>query len=140
LGKLPNLTTTSAVEASRQAYEMSGLQPADMQVVESGSNFPHMSLMMLEDLGFASKGAAAAFVSEGHCDPGGKLPYNTNGGYLGFGQAGISCVMDSIIELIRQLRGEALGRQVRDAEVGLVHGMGGPLSCHAAAILAVHPN
>jgi acetyl-CoA acetyltransferase len=140
LGKLPNLTTTSAVEVGRQAFEMAGLQPSDMHVVESGSNFPHMSLMMLEDLGFTPKGEAAAFVNAGHADPGGKLPYNTNGGYLGFGQAGISCVMDSIIELIRQLRGEALGRQVPDAEVGMVHGMGGPLSCHAAAIFSVNPN
>jgi hypothetical protein len=46
--------------------------------------------------------------------------------------------MDSSIELIRQLRGEALGLQVDGAEVGFVHGMGGPLSCHAAAILSTH--
>jgi acetyl-CoA acetyltransferase len=140
LGELPNLTTTSAVDAGRQAYEMSGLGPNDIDLVESGSNFPHMSQMVLEDLGFCAKGEAAAFLADGHGDPGGSLPYNTNGGYLSFGQAGISCVVDSIMELIRQLRGEALGLQVEKAAVGLVHGMGGPLSCHSTAILSTYQN
>jgi acetyl-CoA acetyltransferase len=140
LGELPNLTTTSAVDAGRQAYEMSGLTPRDMHLVESGSNFPHMSQMVLEDLGFCAKGEAAAWIADGNGDPGGAMPYNTNGGYLSFGQAGISCVVDSIMELIRQLRGQALGLQVENAEVGLVHGMGGPLSCHSTAILSTRQN
>jgi acetyl-CoA acetyltransferase len=135
LGELPTLTTTGAKEAARQAYEMAGLTAHDVQVAETGSNFSHTIMMGLEDLGFCEKGEAAGFIADGHIDPGGSLPYNTNGGYLWFGQAGISCGMDSIVELIRQLRGQALGRQV-EAEVGLVHGMGGPLSCHTVTILA----
>lgn len=140
LGELPNLTTTGATDAARQAFEMAGLRPDDMDLVQTGSNFPHISQMMLEDCGFCAKGDAAAFLAEGHGDPGGKLPYNTNGGYLSFGQTGISCVMDSSIELIRQLRGEALGLQIDDPHVGFVHGMGGPSSCHAAAILSTEPD
>ena len=66
--------------------------------------------------------------------PGGSLPVNTNGG-------GLSCVhpgmygMFLIVEAVRQLRGEAGERQIKDAEVALAHGNGGVLSSQITALL-----
>src|SRR5258707_13977463 len=123
LGQQPTLTTTPAMAAARQAYEMAGVSAADMQIAQTNSNFAHQSMILLEDLGFCGKGEAAGFIADGHTAPGGSLPYNTNGGMLSFGQAGVSCVIDGIVELVRQLRGEALGLPV-DCEIGIAQAMG----------------
>jgi acetyl-CoA acetyltransferase len=119
MGLQPSLTTTATMVAAKDAYAMAGLTPLDMQIVHSVSNFAHISMMMLEDLGFCEKGGAADFMADGRTGPGGSLPFNTNGGMLSFGQGGVSCVMDGIVEVVRQLRGEALGLQV-DCRLGVV--------------------
>jgi acetyl-CoA acetyltransferase len=75
-------------------------------------------------------------VAGGAIEPGGALPFNTNGGWLSFGQPGTSCNMDSVIEALRQLTGAALGRQVQGCRTALVHGVGGTYSCSDVAILS----
>jgi acetyl-CoA acetyltransferase len=122
LGQQPTLTTTSTMAAARQAYEMASVSAADMQIAQTNSNFAHQSMIMLEDLGFCGKGEAAGFIADGHTSPGGSLAYNTNGGMLSFGQGGVSCIMDGEIELVRQLRGEALGLQV-NCDIGLAQAL-----------------
>jgi acetyl-CoA acetyltransferase len=141
LGTLPNLTHTATREAARQAFEMAGLRPSDMDVVATASNFTITVMLALEDLGFCPKGGAASLVGGGRIDPGGDLPVNTNGGWLSFGQPGISCGMDSIMETVRQLRGEALGLQVSHPKFGVVQCGGGMLACHTVSILGTEvPN
>lgn len=135
LGKLPNLTTTGLIRAAQKAYEMAGLGPADLDIVEASVNFTHMAIIELEDLGFCEKGEGGPYVDEGHIDVGGDLPFNTDGGWLSWGQCGMYCSMEPVIECIRQLRMEALGKQVDNVEIGLVHSAGGPLSCNSVAIL-----
>jgi len=129
-----SLTLTGAREASRQAYDMAGMGPEDMDMLQLHSNFTHIGLLELEDLGFAEKGKAGEFVEDGGIDYDGGLPVNTNGGPLTFGQAGI--VPDTITEAVRQLRGEALGEQVEDPETALVHLIGGMCACHTVSILS----
>lgn len=137
LGDLPNLTTTGAKVAAQRAYEMAEVDPWDADVVETAGNFAHVPLMVLEDLGFCEKGEAGAFVEAGHIDfERGDLALNTNGGWLSFGQPGTSCVIDSVVEGTRQLRGIALGKQVPGARRALVHGLGGMLACHTVTILS----
>lgn len=119
LGAQPSLTTTVTTACAREAYEMADVTAADMEIAQSTSNFAHMSMILLEDLGFCGKGEAAGFIRDGHVLPGGSIPYNTNGGMLSFGQAGVSCITDGIVETVRQLRGEALGHQV-NCEIGIV--------------------
>jgi acetyl-CoA acetyltransferase len=133
-GPQPSLTTTAAKACAKDAYEMANVTPSDMKVVHTNSRFAHTSMLMLEDLGFCPKGAAADYVTGGHVSPGGSLPFNTNGGPIAFGQSGVSAAMDGVIEVVRQLRGEALGLQV-ECELGLVHAGGGVHACHAAAVL-----
>jgi len=136
LGALPNLTTTGLTEAAAQAYAMADMRPGDMDMVQLSGNFAHTVLMELEDLGFAEKGKAMDLVRSGAMEPGGSLPVDTNGGWLSFGQPGISCTVDSIVEAVRQLRGDAMGLGVPDAERAIVYGGGGMLACHAVSILS----
>jgi acetyl-CoA acetyltransferase len=134
LGPLPTLVKMGAVTAGRHAYAMAGLGPGDVRVAQLAAPFAHVVPLALEELGFCPDGEGPAFLSAGQTEPGGSLPANTNGGWLGFGQAGVSCNMDTLVELVRQLRGQALGHQVA-ADIGLAYGLGGELGCHAVAIL-----
>ncbi|MEV6929019.1 thiolase family protein [Dactylosporangium sp. NPDC051485] len=136
LGPLPNLTHTGARHASRRAYEMAGITASDVGMVQCGNNFTHMAMIFMEDFGFCEKGQAPALVRSGRLRPGGDLPWNTNGGWLSFGQPGISCGMDPIIEAVRQLRGEALGLQVQHPGIALTHAVGGMMACHHVTLLS----
>lgn len=129
-----NLVTTGAKRASEDAYRMAGWSPADVDVVETSAPFTYMNLMMLEDFGFCEKGSAGEFVREGGIDFDGGLPFNTNGGYLSFGQAANG--MHMAVEAIEQLQGRAQGYQVADAERALVHFHGGAQSAHSITLLS----
>jgi acetyl-CoA acetyltransferase len=80
--------------------------------------------MQLEDLGFCGKGEGPAFVREHRFTWDGDFPLNTSGGQLSAGQAGAAGGFLGMVEAIRQLTGEAPGRQVPDAKIGLVSGFG----------------
>src|SRR6202000_2082489 len=103
---------------SKQAYRMAGLRPEDIDLAETSAPFTFLNMMMLEDLGFCAKGEGKDFVRGGGIAYEGGLPFNTNGGYLSFGQAPNG--MHMAIEALQQLRGEAPGGQVNDARRGLV--------------------
>ena len=139
LGALPNITATGCAVAGRLAYEMAGLGPRDIDMAQTASQFAHIELMSLAELGFTTLPEAGAFVASGATGPRGALPTNTNGGWLSFGQPGVSCVMDSLVEQVRQLRGVALGLQVPDVGIGLVHANGGMAACHSVTIMGREP-
>jgi acetyl-CoA acetyltransferase len=133
IAQMPDLTTTAAVQASKIAYEMAGLQPKDIDVVEVYDAFTINTILFLEDLGFCKKGEGGDFVSNGNIAPGGSLPVNTNGGGLSCVHPGMYGLM-LIIESIEQLRGAAGERQVKNAEIALCNGNGGHLSSEVTAI------
>ncbi|MGW5375812.1 thiolase family protein [Nocardia sp. NPDC003999] len=136
-GTLPNLTHTATIEAARQAYAMADLGPSDIDMVQLSVNFAHMGPILLEDLGFAKKGHGIDVYREGRTGIDGDLPTDTNGGWLSFGQPGISCNMDTLVEAVRQLRGTAhgLAPAVRP-ETALVQGAGGMLAAGSVLVLA----
>jgi len=80
--------------------------------------------MQLEDLGFCAKGEGPAFVRKHEFTHDGSFPLNTSGGQLSVGQAGAAGGYLGMVEAIRQLTGQAGGRAVRDAALGLVTGFG----------------
>jgi acetyl-CoA acetyltransferase len=134
VGDEPNLTQLGIQVAAKQAYEMSGLKPKDIDIVQSSAPFSFVNLMVLEELGFCKKGEGGDYVWDGNVDYDGGMPFNTNGGYLSFGQAAQG--LYNLQETIDQLWGRAEGRQVPDLDVGLVHGHGGVLACHSVMIVS----
>jgi acetyl-CoA acetyltransferase len=105
-------------------YRQAGQSPEDMNFVQTYDDYPVISLMQLEDLGFCAKGEGAAFVRSHSFTWDGSFPLNTSGGQLSAGQAGAAGGFLGMVEAIRQLTGQAGGRQVRDAKLGLVSGFG----------------
>ncbi len=137
LENLPNLTETECNVAAKAAYGMAGLLAKDMNMAQVASNFAHVEMLMLSELGFCAKQEMGAFIQFGAIDVGGALPTNTNGGWHSFGQAGAAYAQDTVIERIRQLRGTALGKQVEPRpEVGVIHGIGAVGSCHSVLVLS----
>ncbi len=130
-----SLTTSAAVESGRRAFEMAGLGPGDIDVAGIYDCFTPVVLIELEDLGFCNKGEAGAFVEAGETALGGSLPMNTHGGLLSHCHPGNPGSMFALTEAITQLRHSAGARQVKNAEVALVHAQGGIMSSHATLIL-----
>jgi acetyl-CoA acetyltransferase len=131
-----DLTHTVCDVAARQAFAEAGVGPADVDVAAVYDSFTITLLLQLEDAGFCGRGEAPGFVAEGGIGLDGALPVNTHGGLLSCGQPGGAGGMLHVNEVVRQLRGEADGRQVADAEVGFVTSASAVASNYAAVVLA----
>lgn len=133
-----NLTESGLVDAAARAFAMAGYGPEVIDLVETTASTGSTVPLLLEDLDFCEKGEGGRFLRKGHLDPDdGSIAFNTDGGALTAGQPGVSLYTDRIVECLRQLRGEALGRQATDVERGVVYGTGGPLyACNTIAILS----
>ncbi len=105
-------------------YRQAGAGPGDMDFVETYDDYPVISLMQLEDLGFCGKGEGPAFVRKHGFTHDASFPLNTSGGQLSVGQAGAAGGFLGMVEAIRQLTGQAGKRQVKKAKLGLVSGFG----------------
>lgn len=133
ISQMPDLTSTAAVLSGQRAYQMAGVGPADIDVVELYDAFTINTLLFLEDLGFCKKGEGGPFVESGRIAPGGSLAVNTNGGGLSCGHPGMYGLF-AIVEAARQIRGEA-ANQLPKVDVALAHGNGLVLSSQATVIL-----
>jgi acetyl-CoA acetyltransferase len=107
-----------------ELYRQAGIQPQDVDFVQTYDDYPVISLMQLEDLGFCGKGEGPAFVRKHSFTHDGSFPLNPSGGQLSVGQAGAAGGFLGMVEAIRQLTGEAGERQVQGAKLGLVSGFG----------------
>jgi acetyl-CoA acetyltransferase len=119
-------------DAVQRAYRMAGIGPKDVQVAELYDNFTISVILWLEHAGFCGVGEGGPFVEEGRIRLGGQLPVNTHGGHL---SAGHPQGWWTLIEGVRQIRGESDARQVPGAEVALVAGRGLVLNTASALIL-----
>ncbi|MFX0065331.1 MAG: thiolase domain-containing protein [Candidatus Hermodarchaeota archaeon] len=120
----PDLTTLpSAVEASRIAYAQAKVEPADIDIAAVHDCFTIAEIMAYEDLGFAERGKGGDFVEEAYI--GGKHPINVDGGLKAKGHPVGATGCSQVVEIVKQLRGEAGKRQVDGAEIGLTHNVGG---------------
>ncbi|HEU5301872.1 MAG TPA: acetyl-CoA acetyltransferase [Acidimicrobiia bacterium] len=129
-----DFTESPAARSGRQAFGRAGVSPGDIDCAQIYDAFTPMVLLSLEALGFCEKGAGGAFVEGGTLRLGGALPTNTDGGGLSSCHPGMRG-MFLLVEAVRQLRGEADGRQVPDAALACVNGTGGWFSSASTTIL-----
>lgn len=114
-------------EASRQAYEMSGLGPKDIQIAEVHDCFTIAEILAMEDLGFYEKGKAVEAIKNGESKLDGALPINTSGGLKSKGHPVGATGAAQAVEIFKQMRGIAeRNRQVKfDVERAMTHNLGG---------------
>ncbi|NRB05716.1 MAG: thiolase family protein [Rhodobacteraceae bacterium] len=105
-------------------WDQAGCGPQDMDLVQTYDDYPVISMMQIEDLGFCAKGRAADFLRDKDMTTTGDFPHNTSGGQLSGGQAGAAGGFIGMVEAIRQVTGQANDTQVPDAKRALVSGFG----------------
>ena len=131
----PSLTEFGCKQSAMRAFAQAGVGVGDIDVAEIYDSFTITLLVELESMGFFPRGHAGPAAAAGALGLDGSLPCNTHGGLLSFGHSGAAGGMFHVVEAVRQLRGECNARQVRDAELGFVHGDGGVLSAHCSLVL-----
>ncbi|MBN9031862.1 MAG: thiolase family protein [Rhizobiales bacterium] len=107
-----------------ELYAMAGITPSEIDVVQTYDDYPVISMMQFEDLGFCAKGEAPDFVRSHSFEIDGSFPHNTSGGQLSAGQAGAAGGHLGIVECLRQVTGRAGPTQVEQARIGLASGFG----------------
>jgi acetyl-CoA C-acetyltransferase len=112
--------------AAKEAMEMAKKKPADINFAEVHDCFTIAEIMVIEALGFADKGKGGPATADGVTAIDGKIPVNASGGLKSKGHPVGATGVAQIVELTKQIRGEAdAGRQVKNANVGLAQNMGG---------------
>ncbi len=123
--------------AARQAYEQAGVRDPrkeiDLAVVHDC--FTITEMVIYEDLGFTTPGMAPEEVRNGTFTLEGELPVNTDGGLKSFGHPVGASGLRTAYEIYKQLQGKAGPRQVKDAELGLCHTLGGPPQVSCVTVL-----
>lgn len=113
--------------AVKQAYDMAGLGPDDIDVCELHDCFSIASIIAAESLGFAEFGKGGELWEKGESQIGGKIPINISGGLKSKGHPIGATGVSQVYEITHQLRGDLAdqGRQVDGAKTGLVDTLGG---------------
>ena len=130
-------TLGATVAAGRRAYEMAGVAPEDIDLVEVHDCFTIAEILAIEDLGFFPKGQGGKATLAGETTYGGKVPVNTSGGLKACGHPVGATGIKQAVECVEQLRGLAGKRQVEGAEIAMTHnvgGTGGTAVCHIFAM------
>lgn len=116
-------------QAASAAYEMAGLGPDDIDLVELHDCFATAEILHYENLGLCQDGDAGRLIDDGEVELGGRVPVNVSGGLLSKGHPLGATGIANIYEVSTHLRGEAGNRQVDDAKVGLTHVIGLGSAC-----------
>jgi acetyl-CoA acetyltransferase len=119
-------------QSTAEALDHAGITAEDVDLVELHDAFTVEELLYVEAMGLAKTGHAAAALTGGEFDVGGRVAVNSSGGLLSMGHPIGPTGVGQIAELTTQLRGEAGPRQHPGAEIGLAHMVG------VGAVCAVH--
>ena len=116
-------------KAAAQAYEMAGVGPEDVNLVELHDCFATAEILHYENLGLCADGDAGRMIDEDEVALGGRVPVNVSGGLLSKGHPLGATGIANIYEVSTHLRGEADKRQVEGARIGLTHVIGLGSAC-----------
>lgn len=141
---MPNLSTDSSAvtgepgrtfkeSIAHAAYEEAGIGPEDVDVAEVYDLSTALELDWIEDLALCKPGEAETLLRAGETTIGGRIPVNPSGGLACFGEAVPAQALAQVCELTWQLRGQAEGRQVEGARVGITANQG--LFGHGSSVL-----
>jgi acetyl-CoA C-acetyltransferase len=115
----------ATVAAGRAAFARARRSPKDVGVAEVHDGYSISALLALEDLGFSEKGLAGPDFAAGQFALGGRVSVNPSGGLKAQGRPFGAVGVAQVVELVRQLRGEAKERQAPATELALAHDLGG---------------
>ncbi|MFN8532087.1 MAG: thiolase family protein [Dehalococcoidia bacterium] len=129
--RAPAYYTTARVDnppvttiAAREAYAQAGVGPEDLDIAEVQDTDAFCEIEAYEQLGLCGPGEGGRLIDEGETEIGGRIPVSTSGGLISNGEPVGASHLRQICEVVWQLRGQAGGRQVEDAKVGLAHVVG----------------
>jgi acetyl-CoA acetyltransferase len=142
--EMPNFATDSAYSApaprisfrdsiAAAAYEEAGIGPEDLNLAEVYDLSTALELDWYENIGLCKPGEAEKLLNDGHTTLGGRVPVNPSGGLTCFGEAVPAQAIAQVCELVWQIRGEATGRQVDGASVGITANQG--LFGHGSSVI-----
>ena len=135
VSQIKDILTTGAKAAADLAFREAHIDRAQIQYLGIYDSFTITLMMLLEEIGFAPRGEAAAKVHNGDFSAQGALPLNTHGGLLSYGHCGVAGGMAHLVEAVLQLSGNAAERQIAEREWAYVHADGGVMSAHVGMIL-----
>ncbi len=140
---MPNISTDSSAAGepvrtfkesiAHAAYEEAGIPPEDVSLAEVYDLSTALELDWMEDLGLCKRGEAESLLRAGDTTVGGRIPVNPSGGLACFGEAVPAQALAQVCEVTWQLRGQATGRQVEGATVGITANQG--LFGHGSSVL-----
>jgi len=125
---MPDVNTCTR-RAAQTAFEMAGIGPQDVDLVELHDCFATAEILHYENLGLCADGEAGRMIDEGETSLGGRIPVNVSGGLLSKGHPLGATGIANLYEVSTHLRGEAGKRQVEGAKVGMTHVIGLGSAC-----------
>lgn len=124
----------AARTCAREALELAGAGPDDLNIVECHDASAPAEIMAYEAIGLCPTGEGGRLIDEGTTALGGRVPVNTSGGLLRKGHPVGATGIAQIVEITEQLQGRSGARQVEGATMGLAHNGGGTLGTDVAAM------
>ncbi len=125
---MPDVNTCTR-KAAAAAYEMAGVGPDDIDLIELHDCFATAEILHYENLGLCEDGGAGRLIDDGEVALGGRVPVNVSGGLLSKGHPLGATGIANIYEVSTHLRGAAGQRQVEGARIGLTHVIGLGSAC-----------
>jgi benzoylsuccinyl-CoA thiolase BbsB subunit len=127
------------VKVAKMAYEMAGVDPKDIDLVEMHDAFANEEILRYEDLQLCKPGEGLDLLRSGATEIGGRIPVNPSGGLLALGHPLSASGVRAVCEVVLHLRGQAGARQTPNAKVGLAQMLGGLVTnLEHGAVAGIH--
>ena len=120
----PDVTETGFAVIGPELLEKAGRSVGDVRMFQPYDDFLIAEMIQLEQFGWCGRGEGSDFLLDTDVSYRGTLPINSGGGQISAGQIGLASGMTNFVEAVRQMRGEAGERQIKDPDNAIVTGIG----------------